>query len=174
MKLKFLFLFLFVANFCEAQNQLEVSRNQSYYLHENQKVKIRFLKSSQEENIKGNVQQITDSFLVIDSQKIFYSSISKISFNKNNNEKQNIRNGIYSFIPTAIGTLLISSSAVLKIGHGLSPLFILGAIVLTTTLPVALIGTGLIIFRKKNFFVLQKDSFSKKVYKMSVVHLSTK
>jgi hypothetical protein len=150
-----------------------VTKNTSYFLHEKQDAKIRFVNSFQKDQfLKGKVDTIADSFLVINGQKIFYSSITRIPFNKNNNEKQIIQNGIYAFIPPAIGALLISSSAILKVGHGLSPLIILGAILITTTFPVALIGTGLIIFRKKNFYVLQNNSSSKNIYKMSVIHPS--
>ncbi len=194
MKLKFLFLFLFFANFCVAQNQLRVAKthyafgdtiDNYYYLHENQEVEITFINgSSVETDIDGIVQEIQDSFLTIKNQKIFYSSIQKIAFNKDNHERKIRRIGKMIAYPELIFFGLTGiSSALYNFDEAANQqnqynryfgfkLISLGGMIAYA--PIALIGVAIASFTKTYFYVFKKDAASKRFCKMSVVHPLTK
>ena len=201
MKLNFLFLFLFIANFCVAQNQLQLSAvhhafgdtiEHCYYLHEQQEASVYFVNSKNKIIHKdGSVKEINDSFIIIKNDKIYYDSMVGILFNKSNLGKKFSRVGVLLALPEAIlvgfTTLTIglflneqnqnskpSHTSGIQTNQYTGPLLI-GSI--GSTLYPMVVGVGIGItsfFNESYFYVSKKDAGSKKFCKMSVVHPSSK
>jgi hypothetical protein len=170
-----------------AQNQLQISRNHTYYLHENQEAKIRYLNFKHEDDVLvGNVTQIADSFLMIDSQKIFYSSMINVAFSLKNKSKHFRKVANRLLIPQEIAAAGFGAGFIWllsplsynngKGGHDYYPpafyVVFFSALFTAAYLPVDLIAIGLLTFNKTHFYVFKKDSASKRFCKISVVHSS--
>jgi hypothetical protein len=120
MKLKFLFLFLFISKICVAQNQLQFlkvhysgnpiskatfdSTSKQYFVNENEEVRLEYydVTSNQFYEEYGAIRNITDSTLTINNEVIRITSITAIAFDKSINSKYRRRMGRKLLIPQAI------------------------------------------------------------------------
>ena len=186
MKLKFLFLFLFIAKFCVAQNQLQFFKvhysgkpiskmtfdttAKTYILNENQEVRLEYydVNSNQFYEEFGALKNITDSTIEIKNEVIRISSITEIAFDKSINSKYRRRMGRKLLIPQTIffaglGIGAIGYNTKLNDSHGES-IGIAGAILVFSFigsvfyLPIDIIALSTMSFTRRHLKFIAKEN----------------
>ncbi len=173
-KMKVFFIAFLFFNCCsialqtKAQQALEVFQltknehneiiRQSYFLKENQKAKVK-LKAPDYGFMNGIVQQIADTFLMIDSQKISYNQISSIAFKKQNaSYKTEHLKGLALTAPaTVFSSLLIYSYAS---GNKSQAQSCVGGVGTLIFIPAAIIWGVPLLFSNKTNFDLENKKWS--------------
>ncbi|MEY4875579.1 MAG: hypothetical protein RL708_728 [Bacteroidota bacterium] len=189
MKLKFLFLFLFIANFCVAQNQLQFLKvhysscpiaittfdttSKQYFVNENQEVRLEYydIKSNQFYEEYGAIKNITDSTLEIENEVIRINSITSIAFDKSNYSKFKRQIGRTLLIPQAVFTAGFATGLIGSFtkwdsnssgGYGNAPFgFMLVSFVLTVLyLPIDIIALSTMSFTRHHLKFIAKENGS--------------
>ena len=186
MKLKFILLFVFISNLCVGQNYLHMHgvtykngnpTEKNYYLFEMENVKLTFLDADNHRVlIKGAIEKIADSFLIVNSRKIIYDSIIILAFNKNNNEFRDKKNAAgLMIIPlgllTAAGILRSEEGDNITYGYKTrisEIVFSVGSYITGGYLPMFLVGFVSFINVKKQFFLFDKND--NRIFSLKVIH----
>ncbi len=132
----------------------------SYFLKENQQAKV----VTEQFTYKGLVQQIADTFLMIDSQKISYHQINSIAFKKQNASyaTEHLK-GAALLAPAAVfSALLISSYAT---GNKSQAQSCVGGVGTLIFIPAAIIWGVPLLFSNKTNFDLENKKWSWNVVK---------